>query len=156
MPEGYGIAGPTGGSGLLPWSHVEERAAASRNYWIVTATLGSDGVPRPHAMPVWGVWADGTVYFSTDPASRKGRGLAANPTLVIHLESGDDVVVLEGIAEPVTDLAVLEPVLDAYEQKYAYRPDPGNPAYGWYRLRLSKALAWLESDFPGGATRWRF
>jgi hypothetical protein len=156
MPTGYGIAEPTGGSGLLPWSHVAERVAASRNYWIVTADLGSDGAPRPHAMPVWGVWVDGTVCFSTDPSSRKGRNLVANPALVIHLESGDEAVVLEGAAEQVTDLATLQPVLDAYEQKYTYRPDTGNPAYGWYRLRLRKAFAWLESDFPGGATRWRF
>jgi hypothetical protein len=50
MP-GYGILGPTKGSGLLPWSWAEERLTASRNYWV--ASSWPDG--RPHSMPVWGV-----------------------------------------------------------------------------------------------------
>src|SRR4051794_40830493 len=90
MPEGYGISRES--DGLLPWSWAEERLEASHNYWIVTAS--PDG--RPHAMPVWGVWTGGALYFATSRASRKGRNLAANPRLVVHLESGDEAVILEG------------------------------------------------------------
>ena len=59
MP-GYGIAGPSEGTGLLPWAWAEERLSGSRNYWAVT--LWPDG--RPHAMPVWGVWDDASFWFS--------------------------------------------------------------------------------------------
>ena len=55
MP-GYGILGPDGGTGLLPWSWAEERLRDSRNYWL--ATVRPDG--RPHVMPVWAVWDDFT------------------------------------------------------------------------------------------------
>jgi hypothetical protein len=153
MPTGYGLLAPEAGSGLMPWSRVEEQLVAARNYWV--ATTYPDG--RPHVMPVWGVWFEGAFYFGTDPHSRKGRNLAANPAIMIHLESGDDVVILEGMAEEIRDLTQLEPVFAAYEAKYhinlAGEAGGGGPMYA---LRPQKAFAWLETDFPGGATRWQF
>src|SRR6266516_3335808 len=101
MPDGYGSE--QSATGLVPWQTVVERVAAARNYWLAT-TLPNG---RPHAAPVWGLWLDGAFYFSTDPSSRKGRNLAAGPELVVHLESGDDVAILEGTAEPVADRALL-------------------------------------------------
>jgi pyridoxine/pyridoxamine 5'-phosphate oxidase len=130
---------------MLPWSWAEERLAAARNYWIVTAA--PDG--EPSAAPVWGVWADGAVYFGTNPRSQKGRNLARDPRAVVHLESGDEVVILHGEVErcPLEDS-----VADAYEAKYDYRPEVPE----FLRLRLSRALAWLESDYPKTATRFDF
>ncbi|HEV3479430.1 MAG TPA: pyridoxamine 5'-phosphate oxidase family protein [Gaiellaceae bacterium] len=139
----YGISSDD--EGMLPWSWADERLAASRNYWIVTA--GADG--EPSAAPVWGVWADGAVYFGTAPGSRKGRNLAHDPRVVVHLESGDEAVILHGEAEVVD---VSESVLDAYETKYGYRP----PATRLYCLRPRRALAWLEADYPRTATRFDF
>jgi PPOX class probable F420-dependent enzyme len=130
---------------MLDWGWAEERLVASRNYWIVTAA--ADG--EPAAAPVWGVWADGAVYFGTNPNSRKGRNLDRDPRVVVHLESGDEVVILRGEAE-VTE--VDDSVLDAYEAKYGYRP-PGNRLF---RLRPHRALAWLEADYPKTATRFDF
>ena len=80
---------------MLDWAWADERLAASRNYWIVTAD--ADG--RPRAAPVWGVWFDDAVVFGTSPASRKARNLARDPRVVINLESGDEVVILEGEVE---------------------------------------------------------
>ena len=151
MPEGYGLKAVDEGSGLLPWAHVEERLIGSRNYWICTSREGG----RPHAMPVWGLWLDDAVFFSTDPESLKGRNIAARPDIVVHLESGDDVVIVEGTAARVTDAAALEGFADAYGVKYQMRPDPTNPDFGFYRVEPTVVLAWLESDFPGIATRWK-
>jgi pyridoxamine 5'-phosphate oxidase-like protein len=139
----YGISEAE--EGMLPWSWSEERLAASRNYWIVTS--GEDG--EPSAAPVWGVWAEGAVYFGTNPRSRKGRNLARDPRVVIHLESGDEVVILHGEAE-ISD--VEDSILDAYEAKYGYRP----PGKSLFRLRPRRALAWMEADFPNTATRFDF
>lgn len=147
FPESYGISHEA--EGLLDWSWAEERLAASRNYWIVTA--GADG--RPHAAPVWGLWQDGAVVFGTSPHSRKGQNLAHDPRVVVHLESGDEVVILEGRAE-AAELDV--PIADGYEAKYGFRPDPAAGSDGWYRLRPTEAYAWLERDYPSTATRFRF
>ena len=111
---------------MLPWSWAEKRLQAARNYWIVTT--GADG--EPSAAPVWGVWADGAVYFGTNPRSRKGRNLARDPRAVVHLESGDEVVILHGEVE----LAEIEKsIADAYEAKYKYRPPPRRSSSGCSR-----------------------
>ena len=145
FPAGYGIHASD--DGMLDWSWAEERLATARNYWIVTT--GPAGAP--HAMPVWGLWADGAVVFSTSPESRKGRNLARNPRVVVHLESGDEVVVLEGtVARVELDGALA----DAYDAKYGFRPQPGEGL--WYRLGPRIAYAWLERDYPGTATRFAF
>jgi Pyridoxamine 5'-phosphate oxidase len=148
MPSGYGINRSTD-EGLLPWSFVQERLTTARNYWIATARL--DG--RPHVAPVWGLWLDERFYFATDAASRKARNLEANPALVVHLESGDDVVILEGTAERVADPTCLARFADAYDAKYQIRPDVG-PAALVYGLRPLVAQAWREQDFVNSATRW--
>jgi pyridoxine/pyridoxamine 5'-phosphate oxidase len=139
----YGIS--EGEEGMLPWSWVEERLAASRNYWVVTT--GDDGAPS--SAPVWGVWAEGAVYFGTSARSEKGRNLARDPRAVVHLESGDEVVILRGEVEIVE---VGESILDAYEGKYDHRP----PGKSLFRLRPLRALAWREADYPSSATRFDF
>jgi hypothetical protein len=139
----YGIS--TEEEGMLDWSWAEERLEVSRNYWVVTS--GEDGTPS--AAPVWGVWADGAVYFGTNPRSRKGRNLAREPRAEIHLESGDEVVILHGEVERSE---VDDAILDAYEAKYGYRP----PGKRLFRLRPRRALAWLEADYPKTATRFDF
>lgn len=150
--EGYGIRRDE--SGLLPWSHVTKRMENSRNYWICTTR--PDG--RPHVAPVWGIWFEGAFYFGTDRRSRKARNLAANPEVVVNLESGDDCVIFEGVAQEVGDLSLRRRVGDAYNEKYALdalgaESDSGPPLYV---LRPRVAFAWLEADFPNTATRWRF
>jgi len=95
MPEGYGV--PETDEGLLDWSWAVTRLESALNYWF--ATTRSDG--RPHAMPAWAVWLDGALYFEGSPMTRRARNLAANPAVVVHLESGDDVVILEGDARDV-------------------------------------------------------
>ena len=152
IARGYGISSDA--AGLLPWSYVDERMEAARNYWIVTTP--PDG--RPHAAPVWGVWLDGAFYFGTDRRSRKARNLEANPEIVVHLESGDDCVILEGAVEEVGDTALRRRVGEVYVAKYGIDAlddagDGGPPMYG---LRPRVAFAWTESNFPETATRWRF
>lgn len=148
MP-GYGLLGPEKGAGLLPWAFVSERMTAARNYWVHTTR--PDG--SPHAAPVWGLWQQERFYFGTDAGSRKGRNLSANSRMVVHLESGDEAVILEGIAEEIND-SELHAVLDAaYQAKYDV---PLTTEALILRLRPNRALAWREADFPGSATRWQF
>lgn len=73
MP-GYGVRGADEGTGLLPWTWAEERLAGSHDYWVATAA--ADG--RPHLMPVWGMWHDGALWFSSSTRSRKARNLRSN------------------------------------------------------------------------------
>jgi len=146
FPRAYGI--PAAEDGLLPWSWAGERLDGSRNYWV--ATTKPDGAP--HAMPVWGLWLDGAFVFSTSPESRKGRNLARDPRVVVHVESGEEVVVLEGEIE---EIELDERLARLYAAKYEYRPEPGSADEAWYRLRPRSAYAWAD-DFPRSVTRFVF
>ncbi len=143
----------TTADGPLGWDHVEERLEGSRSYWIVTAR--PDG--RPHAAPVWGVWVEGSLYFGTSRGSVKGRNLARRPALVVHLESADDVVILEGVVEEVRDRASFDAIDAAFRAKYGMGVDQaGDDGAVWYVVRPKTAHAWLENGFLETATRWRF
>lgn len=148
--EGYGL--PSDSKGMLRWAYAATRLERSRNYWIVTAR--PDG--RPHAVPVWGVWLEGAVYFGTDRRSRKAKNLTANPSLVVHLESGDDAVILEGVAEEVTDRSLIKRLDQAYSRKYKMRLSSAPGQLVIYALRPRVAFGWRERDFNRSPTRWRF
>jgi nitroimidazol reductase NimA-like FMN-containing flavoprotein (pyridoxamine 5'-phosphate oxidase superfamily) len=151
-PATYGFKKP---EKYLAWTHVEERLANSRNYWICTAR--SDG--RPHSIPVWGIWVDGAFYFGTARSSRKARNLSQNPALSVHLDSGDDVVILEGTAKEVPninqtstrDQALFTKLNKASQSKYKM-PLVIEPESVFYCLQPRVVLAWTEKDFPNNAT----
>ncbi len=154
MP-GYGIVGPDQGSGLLPWSWAEERLVAARNYWV--ASRRPDG--RPHAMPVWGVWDAGALWFSSSRGSRKTRNLAADPRCVVTTENAVEPVVVEGVAELVTDAETLARTLALMNAKYHtdYSAELLDPAVNaTIRVRPRWAFALAEHDFTGSPTRWVF
>jgi hypothetical protein len=145
MPD-YGIAESR--DGLLPWSWALERLVSSHRYWVATA----DGDGAPHLMPVWAVWHDDCVWFSSGGRSRKIRNLRANPRCAIQAGDGDPVIVhgsVELVAEPAPEL------LDAYRSKYGEAPpDPAeNPIV---RVRPVYAFGLVESDFASTPTRWDF
>ena len=143
----------TSSDGPLDWSHAEQRLKRARNYRI--ATTRPDGTP--HAVPVWGVWVEGSLYFGTSRSSVKERNLAHSPGLVVHLESADDVVILEGEVEQVRDRASFDAINVAYRTKYGMGvAEAGGEGAVWYVVRPKKAHAWLENDFPNTATRWRY
>ncbi len=137
---------------MIPWRETSERLKKSHNYWV--ATTWPNG--RPHVMPVWGVWVQGVLYFSTHRRSRKARNLAANPAVVVHLESGDDAVIVEGSAHEVTAKTALAPVDAAYFAKYKMRLNDIPAGSGIYAVQPRVAFAWREKDFPASTTRWLF
>lgn len=135
------------------------RLRAATTYWL--STTRPDG--RPHAMPVWGVWVDGAFWFGT--AGQKVRNLAHQPYAIVHLESGDDVAIIEGRVERLESSAVApSAVVAAFREKYVDGENgepfdvagelPADAAL--YRLRPAVGHAWLEGAFVETQTRWRF
>ncbi len=153
---GYGV--PEGDETLLPWSHVEERVREARAYWM--ATVRPEG--RPHAVPTWGVWVDTTFY--TEGGGRKVQNLRSNPAVVVHLESGEDVVIIEGDASEISrpERSLFKRIDAAYAAKYDYKPsdnlsgpdDVPYPDGGLFAVRPHVVFAWTR--FPEDVTRFRF
>jgi hypothetical protein len=143
---------------LIAWSWAEAKLRDAANYWI--ATTCPDG--RPHARPVWGVWLRDTLLFSN--GSLLARNLVHDPRVTVHLESGDEVVIIEGTATRVeqSDRTRREEFGAAYAPKYHW--DVPLDDDGLFAVHPRIAFGWRcdPTGLDGGglmaatATRWRF
>jgi nitroimidazol reductase NimA-like FMN-containing flavoprotein (pyridoxamine 5'-phosphate oxidase superfamily) len=120
---------------------VEERLGSARNFWLATSTDRG-----PYVRPVWCLWRDGTLLFTSSPTSRKARAIAADPRVSVHLELVREVVVLDGRVEETEPTAE---AADAYAEKYGWRP-PAGPR--WYGMRPARCYAADEATYPESAT----
>jgi PPOX class probable F420-dependent enzyme len=140
----------------LSWPEVAARLETARNYWLCTTTPSG----APHAAPVWGAVADGTLYLYSERRSVKARNLAADPRAVVHLESGDDVVIVRGTAEDLGTPAEVPDVVAALAAKYTadgdeqYLPDADPDFDVVYALRPQSAMTWRLADYDGSQRRW--
>ena len=148
MPDSFGFAIEDYPFTPMSWGWVTERLTEARNYWVVSTRPSG----RPHSVPVWGVWTADAFHFATDPLSVTAKSLKQNPEAVVNLESGDEVVILEGVFE-LHDST--DEIRDAFNAKYDM-PWGAEETIPVFSLALRKAMAWTEADFPSNATRWRF
>jgi hypothetical protein len=140
----------------VEWSEVIGRLAHAKNYWLHT----TDATGAPNATPVWAVTVDDVWYFYTQRSTLKARNLATDPRVVIHLESGADVVIVHGrvldLGQPADHAAVVE----AFDQKY-HEPDErpflpsSDPVFDvLYSLEPQRALLWCLPDTEASTRRW--
>jgi len=104
-----------------PWATAGQRLQDAEIFWL--STVRPDG--RPHVTPLIAAWLDGSLCFTTGPKERKAKNLALNASCVLttgtnQLADGLDIVV-EGEAIRLTDVAILQRLVDAFEAKY---PEP--------------------------------
>ena len=143
----------------LEWSWVSDQLAAAGTYWVVSQDdLDPEADQWPHPRPVWGVWVDNCLHLSIgSPVIR--RQLGRHPDCTVHLESGTDVVIVEGLAisDDTRETLALKA---AYDAKYDW--DYGIEQYGVFtRVEPDAVMAW-RSIGPAGregfsqAGRWRF
>ncbi len=152
FPKGY-VDHPVS---LVSWEDVVRRLSESRIYWM--CSVRPDG--RPHAVPRWGAYLDGKIYYDGSPQTRHARNLRKNPHVAVHLESGDQAVILEGTARPAgvpaPELAVR--LAQALSSKYAasgYAPEADQwNAGGLFEFIPRQCLAWTQ--FTENPTKFVF
>ena len=115
-------------------------------------TVRPDG--RPHAMIIWGLWFEGAFWFGTGSKTQKARNLAKNPNCVVGTQNAAEAVILEGIAELVTDTALQKKLEPASMSKYGMSGGGGSEPF--YRVRPVRVFGMIEKSFPKTATRWMF
>jgi hypothetical protein len=136
----------------LSWPWVEDRLSEPGTMWV-TAT--SDGFPHPR--PVWGVWYRDRLHLSIGTPSIRRR-LSVDPRLTVHLDSGTDVVIVEGHA--VLGSETDDHVLQAYNAKYDWSYDVEQ--YGpLTQVRPQTVLAWRAAGPAGrdgftASAKWSF
>jgi hypothetical protein len=153
----------------LPWSRPHYLMANGDPTADLTWFLGTvrpDG--RPHAAGVGAGWHDGDIYFTSGPATRKSRNLAASPAASISVRLPGIDLVFDGEVERVTDRPTLEALVkkfnaggwpatvegDAVTAPFS-APSAGPPPWDVYRFRFEKVIGVATAE-PWGATRWRF
>lgn len=154
MP-GYGTLPATEGSGVLPWSWALERLIRSHDYWLATVT--PEGVP--HLMPVWGVWHQDALWFSSANGSRKARNISARSHCSVSTDNPIEPVVVHGRARRVTDADELSVMLAAENAKYgtSYGLEMVDPQVNSvFALQPEWAFALDSADFVGSPTRYAF
>ena len=134
----------------LEWAWVDAQLAEEGTYWM---SIGADR--HPHPRPVWGVWADEVLHLSIGSP----KLVAAQPgtPATVHLDSGTDVVILEGMVMAKTK----DPALVAvYDSKYTWTYDVD--VYGpLTSIKPLVVLAWRSAGWAGrdglsATNRWRW
>lgn len=124
----------------LAWSWVEDQLAASGTYWVVARGPG-----HPHPRPVWGLWHHERLHLSIGSPTLVATA-RDDPTVTVHLESGTDVVIVEGFATVGAETG--PELLAAYRRKYDWEYDVAQ--YGALtRVVPSKILAWRSAGWAG-------
>lgn len=152
----------------LPWSRPRDLLVAGTvaDIPFFLGTCGPDG--RPHAAGIGALWLDGELYFTSSPATRKSRNLAANAACTISARLEGIDLILEGDAARVTEQPTLEAAAARYREggwpaqvegnaftaPYS-APSAGPPPWHLYRLTVHTAVGVATAE-PYGATRWRF
>jgi hypothetical protein len=143
-------------TGLKPWSWALERLEKSHNYWI--ATSRPEG--RPHLMLVWGIWSQDAFWFSTGRRTRKAKNIAADAHCVIATEKTDEAVILEGVAQEITDRAVWKQIVEVYNRKYGGDVGPLLETSNSCVFRIVPQIAFAQDEhaenFTDAVTRWHF
>ena len=144
IPKEYGI--PANEEGLVEWRWVVEQLEKARHYWLISQY--PDG--RPHCVPSWGAWVENRLYFSGGDMTRHAKNLAVTPTMIAHLESADQTVIVYGNAEKADKVSpeIIKQVEAAYVIKY------GAGEGATFALVPDKILAW--TTYPNTPTKFVF
>ena len=131
--------------------------------WLTT--INPDG--GPHVTAVGVVQDNGGWYFTSGPATRKSRNLARDPRCVLSVATEPFDLVIEGVAERVTDGVELASVADAFALRgwpcevagdaltAAYSAQSaGPPPWRVYHVHPSTVFA-LGTSEPFGATKFQ-
>jgi hypothetical protein len=136
----------------------------SRTTWLTT--INEDG--SPHVTPVGAIWLDGAYWVQTGARTKKHRNVERDPRCAIAVSILDADVVVEGLAEHVTDPAAVARAAQAWAQGgWPAEPDQsgsgitapfnapaqGPPPWDVYRIAPRSAVVTLGVE-PGGLTRF--
>ena len=140
LPKGYA----DNPASYVDWEWVAEQMTVSKNYWL--SSVRPDG--RPHVVPRWGVFIDNKFFYDGSPKTLHARNIMKNPYVSLHLESGDQVVMMEGISEaaekPTSEFAnqLAEAISGKYsDDGYSPKPDQWDEG-GLYVFTPRQCIAW--------------
>jgi hypothetical protein len=138
---------PDAESAFVAWSYARALLADARYFWLATV----DSRQRPYLTPLWGVWIDDALYLDGAPKTRWARNLNANPSVAVHVGDGNEVVIVDGLADDFqADADLGSRIIDAWSTKYG-RSMPDPIVDGVFRVRPRVARAWSRETLDDGS-----
>ena len=141
--------------GLL-WKEVAERLGSARICWVHTTS--PSGIPN--ATPLWCIELQEVLYFYTHSGTVKARNLERNPLVAVHLESGSNVLIVQGSLIYMGHPAQHPDVVELFDKKYDQPEDRpflplADPIFDvLYSLEPQRAVAWTLPDSDATRRRW--
>jgi hypothetical protein len=142
FPRGY-VDKPVS---FVTWDWVAAQLTESKNYWLCSVRPNG----QPHVVPRWAVYVDGKIYYDGSPDTRHARNLESNPDISVHLESGSQAIILEGISGPAGKPSpeLGKELSEAYKKKYkdfGYVPKPNQwDKGGLFVFTPRQCIAWTN------------
>ncbi|MCK7485409.1 MAG: LysE family transporter [Bacillus subtilis] len=98
LPKGYA----DNPASFVDWEWVAAQLTESKNYWLCSVRPPSPDAQggRPHVVPRWGALLEDKFYYDGSPETRHARNITENPHVSLHLESGSQVIIMEGTSQP--------------------------------------------------------
>ena len=140
FPQGYA----DNPASYVDWEWVAEQMTDAKHYWL--SSVRPDG--RPHAVPRWGAFIDTKFWYDGSPETRHAQNIMKNPHVSLHLESGHQVVMMEGISKPAGKptrefARKLAKVIGKKYSEDGYSPEPNQwDAGGLYVFTPRQCIAW--------------
>lgn len=135
---------------FVDWEWVAAQLTEAANYWLCSVRPPSSDAQfgRPHVVPRWGAFLDNRFYYDGSPETRHARNIEQNPHVSLHLESGTQVIIMEGTSrpagKPAADFAkrLAKAIGDKYgEHGYSPKPDQWDEG-GLYVFTPRQCIAW--------------
>jgi hypothetical protein len=110
---------------------------------------------------VWGAVVSHDLYLFSERRTAKARHVAANPQVVVHLESPEEVVIVNGLLDDIGLPGGHPGILRALDAKYAspedaqYLPSTDPDFDVLWRLRPRRAMLWRLAEYDESQARWR-
>jgi hypothetical protein len=151
FPPGY-VDKPTS---FLTWDWVAAQLTESKHYWLCSVRPSG----RPHAIPRWCVYVDEKIYYDGSSETIHARNIEKNPHVSLHLESGTEVIILEGTAAPAGKPSpklgkkLAQAFRKYHEMGYAPRANSWDKG-GLFMFTPRQCIAW--SNFTENPTKFTF
>ncbi|KOG26235.1 MULTISPECIES: pyridoxamine 5'-phosphate oxidase family protein [Streptomyces] len=137
----------------MPPRGLEERLKDTRarlendiDLWV--ATSGAEG--GVHLIPLSYLWDGAAFLISTPRASVTGRNLLADGRVRLGLGPTRDVVIVDGVAEPLDVAELGQEAGDAFAAKTGFDPRELEQPYQYFRIRPQRTQAWREANELAG------
>jgi nitroimidazol reductase NimA-like FMN-containing flavoprotein (pyridoxamine 5'-phosphate oxidase superfamily) len=108
-------------------------------------------------MPVWGLWQDDALWFSSSDRSRKTRNLTDDPRVSVASDDPHHPIVIQGRATAAIEPGERHAFARSLDAKYA--TNYGAEFYfesTVFKVIPAVVIAFDDSGLDQTATRWRF